>query len=269
MFSVGRYDPNQVGDTTIVVDGGGVEEKEKIKESETKKRKINNNDNDNNVIDNNHDDDSVDSSSSCPSSSDDDSSSSVPSSSSSDDDSDDSDDGNTPAFKVIAPEQKIKSIDITRKKLDTTNEGIDDFDHDDNNSKQQSTNQSNEIQKALRMSQLGIEEAAKIWNLAPFLVDNLVKDDYKSFFPIQALVIPDVIASERHAHIRNRDICVSSPTGSGKTLAFVLPVLNSLSRRKICRLRALVVLPSRDLGMLNVAETLINQRYTKFILTSY
>lgn len=269
MFSVGRYDPNQVDDTTVVGGGVDVEEKEKIKESETKKRKINNNDNDNHaVVDNNHDDDSVDSSSSCPSSSDDGSSSSVPSSSS-DDGSDNSDDDNTPAFKVIAPEQKIKSIDITRKKLDTTNEGIDDFDHDDNNSKQQSTNQSNEIQKALRMSKLGIKEAAKIWKLAPFLVDNLEKDDYKSFFPIQALVIPDVISSERHAHIRNRDICVSSPTGSGKTLAFVLPVLNSLSRRKICRLRALVVLPSRDLGTLNVATTLIHQTYTKLILTSY
>lgn len=38
--------------------------------------------------------------------------------------------------------------------------------------------------------------------------------------------------------------------GSGKTLAFVLPVLNALANRKIRRLRALVVLPSRDLGKL-------------------
>ena len=33
-----------------------------------------------------------------------------------------------------------------------------------------------------------------------------------------------------------------------QTLAFVLPVLNALSKRRVLRLRALVVLPSRDLG---------------------
>ena len=93
-----------------------------------------------------------------------------------------------------------------------------------------------------------IREVAKLWKLAPFLVDNLEKDEYNTFFPIQALVIPDVIASERHAHIRNRDICVSAPTGSGKTLSFVLPVLNALAGRRVRRLRALIVLPSRDLG---------------------
>jgi hypothetical protein len=41
---------------------------------------------------------------------------------------------------------------------------------------------------------------------------------------------------------------MAAPTGSGKSLAFVLPVLNALANRKIRRLRALVVLPSRDLG---------------------
>jgi ATP-dependent RNA helicase DDX51/DBP6 len=181
-----------------------------------------------------------DDSSSCPSSSDD-SSSSVPSSEESDQ-SDMEDD--TPALKVIAPEQNIESIDMMRQKIDTTNEGMDDFDHGNDILQ----DHSDEVKRALKMSNMGIQEAAKIWNLAPFLVENLERDEYKSFFPIQALVIPDVIASERHAHIRNRDVTVSSPTGSGKTLAFVLPVLNSLARRKVRRLRALVVLPSRDLG---------------------
>jgi len=87
-----------------------------------------------------------------------------------------------------------------------------------------------------------------LWKLAPFLVDNLKKNSLHSFFPIQAMVIPDIIESERHMHIRSRDVCVSAPTGSGKTLAFVLPILNSLSTRRIKRLRALVVLPSRDLA---------------------
>ncbi|KAI6039806.1 P-loop containing nucleoside triphosphate hydrolase protein [Pisolithus marmoratus] len=61
-----------------------------------------------------------------------------------------------------------------------------------------------------------------------------------------------------------RDVCVSAPTGSGKTLAYVLPVievimlvnkrLDVLSSRIITRLRALVVLPTRDL-VTQVRET--------------
>ena len=105
-----------------------------------------------------------------------------------------------------------------------------------------------EIRNALHMASLPIREAADQWNLAPFLVDNLEREGFEHFFPIQALVIPDIIASERYSYIRAQDVCVSAATGSGKTLAFVLPILNALSKRKVKRLRALVVLPSRDLG---------------------
>ncbi|KDQ19346.1 hypothetical protein BOTBODRAFT_62759 [Botryobasidium botryosum FD-172 SS1] len=44
-----------------------------------------------------------------------------------------------------------------------------------------------------------------------------------------------------------RDVCVSAPTGSGKTLAYALPILETLSSRVVTRLRALIVLPTRDL----------------------
>jgi ATP-dependent RNA helicase DDX51/DBP6 len=50
------------------------------------------------------------------------------------------------------------------------------------------------------------------------------------------------------------DVCVSAPTGSGKTLAYVLPIIECLSTRIITRLRALVVLPTRDL-VVQVRET--------------
>ena len=67
------------------------------------------------------------------------------------------------------------------------------------------------------------------------------------------------------------DICVSAPTGSGKTLAYVLPIVEVgtfrdpvnlesddrvqiLSPRAVTRLRALVVLPTRDL-VIQVRET--------------
>ncbi|TFK28167.1 DEAD-domain-containing protein, partial [Coprinopsis marcescibilis] len=43
------------------------------------------------------------------------------------------------------------------------------------------------------------------------------------------------------------DLCVSAPTGSGKTLAYVLPIIETLQTRVVTRLRALVVLPTRDL----------------------
>lgn len=110
------------------------------------------------------------------------------------------------------------------------------------------TEVSDEIRNAIHMASLPIREAADRWDLAPFLVDNLEREGFEHFFPIQALVIPDIIASERYSYIRAQDVCVSAATGSGKTLAFVLPILNALSKRKVKRLRALVVLPSRDLG---------------------
>jgi ATP-dependent RNA helicase DDX51/DBP6 len=149
-------------------------------------------------------------------------------------------------LKVIAPEQNYENEWKTQRR-NTTTEGMDDFDDDT----QLYSLQNAHIQNAMDMTKVPIRKVAELWNLQPFLIRNLERDGHKYFFPIQALVIPDVIASERHAHVRNRDICVSAPTGSGKTLSFVLPVLNSLascSSARIRRLRALVVLPSRDLA---------------------
>jgi ATP-dependent RNA helicase DDX51/DBP6 len=196
-----------------------------------------------------------------------DSSSSVPSSS---DESDSDDDENTERSKieqstlrVIAQESKpsIKAkgfvglsdeafddFDVDNELLDSNVNFQDISGGDDKSEIRDDSDVPDEIRTALHMSSLPIEEAAAAWDLAPFLIANLKRDGYESFFPIQSLVIPDVITSERHAHIRARDVCVAAPTGSGKTLAFVLPVLNALSKRKVRRLRALVVLPSRDLG---------------------
>ncbi|KAF8623612.1 hypothetical protein AX17_007315 [Amanita inopinata Kibby_2008] len=51
-----------------------------------------------------------------------------------------------------------------------------------------------------------------------------------------------------------RDVCVSAPTGSGKTLAYAIPIVEILSSRIVTRLRALIVLPTRDL-VIQVRET--------------
>jgi len=208
-------------------------------------------------------------SSSMPYSSGDSDSSSMPYSSDDDGGSDD-DDANTSngkskkkeksSLRVIAPEQMFPAAGVKRRRTGMTDEGLDDFDVEDRQAVGSKTDEgavnltdqqrlhNAEISTALQLSRLPIRDAAKVWNLPSFLVSNLERDGYENFFPIQSLVIPDVIASERHSQIRVRDICVSAPTGSGKTLAFVLPVLNALSNITVRRLRALAVLPSRDLA---------------------
>ncbi|EEC15522.1 DEAD box ATP-dependent RNA helicase, putative, partial [Ixodes scapularis] len=45
-----------------------------------------------------------------------------------------------------------------------------------------------------------------------------------------------------------RDICVSAPTGSGKTLAYVIPIVESLKPRIMRAIRAVVVLPVKELA---------------------
>lgn len=247
MFNVGRYDPNEEKRKRTTISASSKAKRRKrprkgatnmmgAKPTETKLELVNNED---------HGSES-------------DSSSSVPTS---------SDESkylqNQSTLRVIAP----KAPEITKNRnIGMADEGFDDFDVDtelldtninvteevDNdaldNSERNEVELPQEIKTALHMSSLPIEEAAKAWDLAPFLIENLKRDGYKQFFPIQSLVIPDVIASERHSHIRARDVCVSAPTGSGKTLGFVLPVLNALSKRQVRRLRALIILPSRDLA---------------------
>jgi hypothetical protein len=70
-----------------------------------------------------------------------------------------------------------------------------------------------EIKAALKIASLPLEQAALVWKLAPFLVENLKRDGFQHFFPIQALSIPDVIASERHYHVQAQDVCITAPTG--------------------------------------------------------
>lgn len=68
-------------------------------------------------------------------------------------------------------------------------------------------------------------------------------------FPVQKCLIPHLTNQFRSRHYkRPNDICVSSPTGSGKTLAFVIPIVNYLKQSIDKSLKALVMLPSRDLA---------------------
>lgn len=66
----------------------------------------------------------------------------------------------------------------------------------------------------------------------------------EGLFPFQSFVRERL--SKKHPE-GPRDLCVSAPTGSGKTLAYVLPIVEKLKERVVGRLRALVVVPTRDL----------------------
>ncbi|KAK2498299.1 hypothetical protein MC885_012104 [Smutsia gigantea] len=88
----------------------------------------------------------------------------------------------------------------------------------------------------------------------PDLQRKLRAHGISSYFPVQAAVIPAVLESLTNGFLvgrggyQPRDLCVSAPTGSGKTLAFVIPVVQALLCRAVCQVRALVVLPTKELA---------------------
>lgn len=81
--------------------------------------------------------------------------------------------------------------------------------------------------------------------LDPRLKGALQNMGISSLFPIQVAVWQETIGPGAF----ERDICVNSPTGSGKTLAYALPIVQVLSTHAVRCLRALVVLPTRDLAL--------------------
>ncbi|XP_055462372.1 ATP-dependent RNA helicase DDX51 [Psammomys obesus] len=88
----------------------------------------------------------------------------------------------------------------------------------------------------------------------PDLQKQLRANGISSYFPVQAAVIPALLESADSGFLVGRggyqpsDLCVSAPTGSGKTLAFVIPVVQALMHRVVCHIRALVVLPTKELA---------------------
>ncbi|XP_040107505.1 ATP-dependent RNA helicase DDX51 isoform X2 [Oryx dammah] len=100
----------------------------------------------------------------------------------------------------------------------------------------------------------GLVPIEDIPEVHPDLQKKLRAQGISSYFPVQAAVIPALLESTANGFLVSRggyrpsDLCVSAPTGSGKTLAFVIPVVQALLHRAVCQVRALVVLPTKELA---------------------
>lgn len=93
-----------------------------------------------------------------------------------------------------------------------------------------------------------VVDAISQWGLDSKLAHNLLQDGISSFFPVQNDVIPKLLKQNSKQCIEPQDICVSAPTGSGKTLSYALPIVDTLVKESPGRLRALILLPSRELA---------------------
>ncbi|KAJ1920711.1 ATP-dependent RNA helicase dbp6 [Mycoemilia scoparia] len=93
-------------------------------------------------------------------------------------------------------------------------------------------------------------------SLSTKIIERCRHEGIDSLFAVQSAVIPTLREAQSLSRLRHhvRDLCVSAPTGSGKTLAYVLPITEKLASRTVVRLRALVVVPTRDL-VAQVKET--------------
>ncbi|XP_042322882.1 ATP-dependent RNA helicase DDX51 isoform X2 [Sceloporus undulatus] len=112
----------------------------------------------------------------------------------------------------------------------------------------------NEPQLLQRRIKENLVPLCQVPEIHPKLVKKLQANGIESLFPVQAEVIPAILASVSRGFLTGRggyqpsDVCVSAPTGSGKTLAFVIPVVQALLDRVVCQVRALVVLPTKELA---------------------
>ncbi len=77
-------------------------------------------------------------------------------------------------------------------------------------------------------------------NLQPQLVQAVIERGYQSPMPIQAAVIPVMIAGQ--------DVIGQAQTGTGKTAAYALPLLQNLQPNQK-HVQCLVVVPTRELAL--------------------
>lgn len=86
--------------------------------------------------------------------------------------------------------------------------------------------------------------------IIPSIRKGLLARGITHWFPVQRSLIP-LLLQTRHSSSTTSpgDICVSALTGSGKTYSYVIPILMTLHARIIPRIRALIIVPTRDLAL--------------------
>ena len=77
--------------------------------------------------------------------------------------------------------------------------------------------------------------------ISSYVKERLLHARFLTPTPVQAATIP-------HA-IEGQDVLATAQTGTGKTLAFLIPVMEQLMREKTPGVRALVLVPTRELAM--------------------
>ncbi|KAL6919775.1 hypothetical protein ACHAPO_008766 [Fusarium lateritium] len=97
------------------------------------------------------------------------------------------------------------------------------------------------LAKPFRVSQDTRTPFSKL-DILPKACRVLEEKGFQDAFAVQTAAIPLLLPTSRPG-----DVCVSAATGSGKTLAYALPVTRDISQGCLTRLRALVVLPTREL----------------------
>lgn len=84
-------------------------------------------------------------------------------------------------------------------------------------------------------------------SLSAKTVAQLASKGWNNAFAVQAALLPLLLPHPCLSELPPNDVCVSAPTGSGKTLAYVLPIIEALRTRSDTKLRALIVVPTREL----------------------
>lgn len=88
------------------------------------------------------------------------------------------------------------------------------------------------------------------FQLSPFMINNLENMGFSSAFAVQVSVL-DIMIPEIKAHKLMPDpfgdILVNASTGSGKTLAYLIPIIESLHKRVVPRVRAIILVPTKPL----------------------
>lgn len=88
------------------------------------------------------------------------------------------------------------------------------------------------------------------FKLSSFMIKNLEKMGFTEAFSVQIsvlnMMLPEIEAQKLKPD-RVGDILVNASTGSGKTLAYLIPIIESLYRRVVPRVRAIILVPTKPL----------------------